>query len=63
MIRPTTVERAYQLAQSGECASITEVKQRLKAEGYEHVTEHLSVLTVAKAIRDFCRSARKDPPL
>jgi hypothetical protein len=30
----TTLERTFQLAGSGECASVPEIKKRLKAEGY-----------------------------
>ena len=30
----TTLERAFSLAKSGECASIEDIKNRLKAEGY-----------------------------
>src|SRR5665213_3438525 len=32
--RPTTIERAYQLAKSGECGGIADIKDRLRAEGY-----------------------------
>jgi hypothetical protein len=30
----TTVERAYQLAESGQCQSLAEVKKRLHDEGF-----------------------------
>jgi hypothetical protein len=30
----TAVERAFQLAKSGDCASLAEIKDRLRAEGY-----------------------------
>ena len=30
----TALERAFQLAKSGSCASIAEIKSRLRAEGY-----------------------------
>ena len=31
----TTLERAFQLARSGQCSTLDEIKQRLKAEGYQ----------------------------
>jgi hypothetical protein len=30
----TALERAFQLARSGACASVSEIKKRLHAEGY-----------------------------
>ncbi len=33
-LRPTTLERAYQLAQSGECATVQDIKTRLRKERY-----------------------------
>ncbi len=32
--RPTYTERAFALAQSGECESMKGIRQQLKAEGY-----------------------------
>ena len=31
----TTLERAFQLARSGQCSTLDDIKQRLKAEGYQ----------------------------
>lgn len=33
----TALERAFQLARSEECASLTELRKRLKAEGYSDI--------------------------
>jgi hypothetical protein len=30
------IERAFDLARSGECKTINEIRSRLKAEGYNH---------------------------
>lgn len=30
----TALERAFQLANSGTCANVSEIKQKLKSEGY-----------------------------
>jgi hypothetical protein len=32
----TNLERAFDLARSGTCSSIERIRQRLKAEGYDH---------------------------
>ena len=34
--KPSLIERAYQLADSGECATTTVIRARLAAEGYGH---------------------------
>ena len=47
--RPTTIERAYQLAESGECRTVSEVKQRLAAEGYDRINDQLYGGTVTAA--------------
>jgi len=35
-MQPNTnaIERAFELAKSGQCASVVEIKRRLRAEGY-----------------------------
>lgn len=33
--RPTTLERAFAVARDGNCATISELKATLKAEGYD----------------------------
>jgi len=30
----TAIERAFELAKSGQCVSVAEIKRRLRAEGY-----------------------------
>jgi hypothetical protein len=40
----TTLEKAFELAKSGECATIDEIKQRLKVELYDqHIIEGRSL--------------------
>lgn len=34
--RPTFIERAFELAQTGQCASMKSVHQQMKAEGYSN---------------------------
>ena len=35
--RPTTLERAYELARGGGCRTVGEIKQALQAEGFERI--------------------------
>jgi hypothetical protein len=57
-VSANTVERAYQLAASGECVSLTEIRDRLKAEGCDQITGHLSGRAIQKALRDLVERAR-----
>ena len=51
MYRPTTIERAYELAQSGPCQSLDEVRAQLKRERHESVESHLSGPTIGRQLR------------
>ena len=53
--RPTTIERAYELARSGECRTLSDVKQRLSADGHDRIQEHLYGSTVSSALRKLCQ--------
>ena len=53
-----TVERAYQLAASGECNGVGDIRQRLAREGYSNVTSHLGGRTIALALRRLCVESR-----
>ena len=55
--RPTTIERAYHLAESGSCRSIGEVKIRLRAEGYRDVQEALVGLAITRALKQRCKNS------
>jgi len=52
--RPTTIERAYQLAKGGDCRTIGEIKAALKTEGYSSIQDHLHGLTITRALRKLC---------
>lgn len=41
-IEQHVMKRAFELAEAGECETITELKKQLKAEDYVAVEEHLS---------------------
>ena len=51
--RPNTIERAYQLAQSGECATIEEIKAILRKEGYS-ASQLASAPTLRRTLRQIC---------
>lgn len=53
--RPTTLERAYQLAESGACRTVSEVKQALQSEGYERIQDSLYGGTITAALRKRCQ--------
>jgi hypothetical protein len=54
--RLTTIERAYELARSGECRTLSEVKQQLSADGHDRIQEHLYGSTVSAALRKLCQA-------
>lgn len=51
MYRPTTIERAYELAQYGPCESLDDVRIQLKRERHEFITDHLSGPTIGRQLR------------
>jgi hypothetical protein len=58
---PSTLERAFTLARSGEFASVNEIRQRLKAERFDQIEGHLAGPSINKQLRLLCEAARKDP--
>jgi hypothetical protein len=52
--RPTTLERAYELARSGSCRTVGDIKGRLQAEGYEGVKDRLYGASLTAALRKLC---------
>lgn len=57
--RPTTVERAYDLARSGEFSTVGAIKDRLKREGYSDIAGQLYGPTIQRALRDLCSQAQQ----
>jgi hypothetical protein len=51
MHRPTTIERAFELARSGPCESLEEVRTQLKRERHEAVDSHLSGPSIGRQLR------------
>jgi hypothetical protein len=52
--RPTTLERAYELARSGECRTVGDIKARLQQEGHERVQDRLYGGSLTSALRKLC---------
>ena len=49
--RPTTVERAFQLARSGACDSLPSIIAALKGERHESVEAHLAGPSIRKDLK------------
>lgn len=46
-----TVARAFDLAKSGTCHTITEIRQQLKVEGYSQIEAHLEGRAVKQQLK------------
>jgi ribosomal protein L29 len=46
-----TVERAFELARTGGCRSVDEIRRTLVAERYESVLSHLSAPSLVRQLR------------
>lgn len=55
----TALERAFQIAKSGECETLTDVKKRLKAEGYS--INQIEGRTITKQLATLIKNAKADP--
>ena len=53
----TQLERAFQLAQSGRCGSVEDIRNQLKSEGYS--TAQISGKTLARQLQALIQTARK----
>jgi hypothetical protein len=57
--RATPLERAFELARSGVCSSVDDIRRRLRAEGYSIQT--LEGPTLLRQLRELCTAAAADP--
>ena len=55
--RPTTLERAFELARTGEYARVSDIRTQLKTEGY--ALHQLEGPTLVRQLRDLCVASRK----
>jgi tRNA G26 N,N-dimethylase Trm1 len=58
MSAPTTIERAFTLATSGECGTVEQIIKALRREGFSAVEAHLAGRTIRQQLRDICSRAR-----
>jgi hypothetical protein len=57
-IRPSTIERAFQLAKSGEYADVGAIRQQLTKEGLPDPEGQISGPTLLRQLRQLCANAR-----
>ena len=55
----TTIERAIQLAQSGDCRSVNDIRQRLRREGYIGIGTDLADVAINRELVEFLHTARR----
>ena len=60
-LRPSTLERAFALARSGECAGVVDIRARLKAERFDLIEAHLQGPAINKQLRRLCQEAQAVP--
>ena len=53
--RPTTLERAYELAREGRCRTVSDIKQALSSEGFDRIQDSLYGPTLTAALRKLCQ--------
>jgi len=53
--RPTTLERAYELAKSGRCRTVGDIKTALSSEGFDRIQDSLYGPTLTAALRKLCQ--------
>jgi len=56
--RPSTLERAFELAGSGQYGSISEIRHQLKIEGFHDAATQLYGRSLAAQLRKICLTAR-----
>ena len=59
MRRPGIIERAFELARSGDYPTVSELKRRIRSEGYVAVDSHLHGASISAALRKICVAARR----
>lgn len=62
MLRPMSdlsiLERAFALAQSGQCTGIDDIRKKLKSERYESIDQHLAGPSIKRQLNQLCVAAR-----
>ncbi len=55
--QPSIIERAYELARSGTCRSVEDIRRTLTQERYDSVQAHLSGMSIKRDLIALCRKA------
>ena len=50
-----TIERAFEIARSGTCRNVEDIRKRLKREGYSDARSHLDGPAIRKQLADLIR--------
>jgi hypothetical protein len=58
---PSTIERAYQLARSGQAADLPSLKRRLKSDGCRAVDALLAPRSISSHLQAICTAAFRGP--
>ena len=53
----TTIERAFELARSGRCRTLVELKARLRREGFDQIEFHLGGKLTKRQLHDLMEGA------
>lgn len=56
----STLERAFELARSGQCSSTTDIRLHLKRERFDSVDAHLQGPSITRQLRKLCQESRRD---
>jgi hypothetical protein len=59
-LRPTTIERAFQVARTGAVATLQEISFHLHREGYLDVNHQLNGPLIRKQLRAILRSSQSN---
>jgi hypothetical protein len=59
---PSTLERAFELARSGEYAGVPEIRVQLKKERFESVEAHLAGPSITRQLKALCEEAQRARP-
>ncbi len=54
-VRPTAQERAFQIARSGECATLEAIEARLEQEHFGGAAGHISSRAIRKQLTQICK--------
>ena len=52
------LERAFQIARSGDCATVGEIRKKLEGEGFPNIDSQLDTQAIRKALSRLCAEAQ-----